>query len=93
MAKGYYRREFLDRGRNDGQSGIEAQCLNNYPTLTIVTCEHNVTLDFETYQEEGMCNAEQKIDILYEVVRDFRTHLKRRIRAKRRENSAPDEGD
>jgi hypothetical protein len=84
----YYRREFLNP--KTGPSVIEATDHNLY----ITDCEGKIHLDFGAWNgtdEKSLQELEQKIDMLYDVVKEFRTHVKRRIRVRRKENAAREE--
>lgn len=87
--KGYYRREFLNE--EGGMAAIEVNARSAHPTMAISDCERKVELEFSVnYTDEaGVQNIENKIDLLYALVGEFRREVKKNIRARRKEEGWP----
>lgn len=93
--KNFFRRDFLNLPAHHTLAAIKATISvthndNFFGDITISDCFKAISLEFDassgTYStEEDLDNLEHKIDLLYEIVRDFRKVLKSNIKQKRKE--------
>ena len=84
--KKMYRREFLNLDTpREGGMGVIRYIKDEF---SISDCNRTINLDFyfsvSNPNSKDLDNMEFKIDLLHEMVREYRTYIKRRIRKARK---------
>ncbi len=83
MKAKFRRKEFLNMGEGD------AICSYEEEELRISDCYRKITLSFQFYGEyitkEELENSEYKLDLLYEMISEFRKNAKKHIRKTRKD--------
>ena len=90
--KTYYRREWLNKERQGGSSTGMAAIRAKEWELSISDCHRTVALDFyiddDYINMPDVNNAEYKIDTLFEVIKQFRSRLKRKVKKIKKANAS-----
>ena len=77
-------RQFLNNEEHGGSAFImwDIREDDNYPQVTLGDCNRQITLEFALDQEKDYWNTLEKIDSLYEMIKDFRREVKKLARKK-----------
>lgn len=61
-------RKFLNKPGYGGMAAISGQITEQGGTISITDCNRQISLDFDSYYEEGRANALHKLDLLIDTL-------------------------